>query len=133
MSSRNIFYSLFYILILFATLLLAVRISLLFINLSQKNFSDPGLPKIRHSSLVCCRGLALLHFFFGNGAEVHPRENRPFDRAGKWANLNHTRTKKKKIISRDKKSTSSLEQAMQNRHIENKWKLPCLCFISSRK
>ena len=52
----EIFYSLFYILIPFLTLLLVVRISLLFINYSQKNFTDPGLHKIRHSSLVCWRG-----------------------------------------------------------------------------
>ena len=48
---------------MFPTLLLAVRISLLFINQSRKNFTDPGLHKIRHSSLVCCLDLALLHFF----------------------------------------------------------------------
>jgi len=56
----KIFFSLFLFL---TTLLLALRISLLFFNQSQKNFTDPGLHKIRHSSLVCCRGLALLHFF----------------------------------------------------------------------
>ena len=56
----KIFFTLFLFL---TTLLLSIRISLLFFNQSQKNFTDPGLHKIRHSSLVCCRGLALLHFF----------------------------------------------------------------------
>ena len=27
-----------------------------------KNFTDSGLHKIQHSSLVCCRGLAVLYF-----------------------------------------------------------------------
>ena len=39
------------------------KIMILQLSPDSLQLIDPGLHKIRHSSLVCCRGLTLLHFF----------------------------------------------------------------------
>ena len=68
----NIFYSLFFILFLLRSLILAVRISLLFFIQYLKNFTGPGLHKIRQPSLVCCRGLCLITVYFKTLPVVDP-------------------------------------------------------------
>ena len=66
----SIFNRLFFISPLSQSLLLAVRISFSVFTYYFRILTDPGLRKIRHSSLVCRRGFAVIIVLALTGQEV---------------------------------------------------------------